>query len=161
MPYKGSRTTHKKNCMLGHLQKHKKMVSEMEVKLSDLKKELNDKQLEIDERIKEAEGIDARLKLVSVDINRKIGRMNHKGCILMDIQSEREHAFEATRKEKKKSVLPISACLEKKRKMNPSGESIPSRSKSIRRKGTMDVCMKIHGGTALNKDQSCLVCLTL
>ena len=43
MPYNGSRTTHKKNCLLGHLQKHKKMVSEMEVKLSDLKKELNDK----------------------------------------------------------------------------------------------------------------------
>ena len=38
MPYKGSRATHKKNCMLGQLQKHKKMVSEMEVKLSDLKK---------------------------------------------------------------------------------------------------------------------------
>ena len=35
--------------MLGQLQKHKKMVSEMEVKLNDLKKELNDKQLDIDQ----------------------------------------------------------------------------------------------------------------
>ena len=48
MPYKRSRATHKKNCMLGRLQKHKKMVSEMEAKLNYLKKELNDKQLEID-----------------------------------------------------------------------------------------------------------------
>ena len=79
MPYKGSRATHKKNCMLGQLQKHKKMVSEMEVKLSDLKKELNDKQLEIDQRIKEAEEIDARLKLVSADINRKKGNWTIKG----------------------------------------------------------------------------------
>ena len=152
MPYKGSRATHKKNCMLGQLQKHKKMVSEMEVKLSDLKKELNDKQLEIDQRIKEAEELDARLKLVSADINRKKRKLDHKRCILNDIQSETEHAFQAIRKEKRKSVLSISACLEKKRKMNPSGESIPSRSKSIRRKETMDACMKIHGGTALNKD---------
>ena len=65
--------------MLGQLQKHKKMVSEMEVKLSDLKKELNDKQLEIDQRIKEAEEIDARLKLVSADINRKKGNWTIKG----------------------------------------------------------------------------------
>ena len=55
------------------------MVSEMEVKLSDLKKELNDKQLEIDQRIKEAEEIDARLKLVSADINRKKGNWTIKG----------------------------------------------------------------------------------
>ena len=27
MPYKGSRATHKKNCMLGQLQKHKKKWS--------------------------------------------------------------------------------------------------------------------------------------
>ena len=79
MPYKGSRATHKKNCMLGQLQKHKKMVSEMEVKLSDLKKELNDKQLEIDQRIKEAEELDARLKLVSADINRKKRNWTIKG----------------------------------------------------------------------------------
>ena len=44
MPYKGSRKTHKKNYMVGQLQKHEKMVSEMEVKLNDLKKELDDKQ---------------------------------------------------------------------------------------------------------------------
>ena len=122
MPYKGSRATHKKNCMLGQLQKHKKMVSEMEAKLSDLKKELNDKQLEIDQRIKEAEEIVARLKPVSGDINQKKRKMGHKRCILKDIQSETEHAFQAIRKEKSKSVLSISACLEKKRKMNPSAE---------------------------------------
>ena len=130
--------------MLGQLQKHKKMVSEMEAKLSDLKKELNDKQLEIDQRIKEAEELDARLKLVSADINRKKRKLGHKRCILNDIQFEAEHAFQAIRKEKRKSVRSISACLEKKRKMNPSGEYIPSRSKSIRRKETMDACMKIH-----------------
>ena len=152
MPYKGSKATHQKNCMLGQLWKHKKIVSELEVKLSDLKKELNYKQLEIDQRIKETEEVDARLKLVSADINRKKRKMDHKRCILKDIQSETEHPFQAIRKEKRKSVLSISACLEKKRKPNPSGESIPSRSKSIRRKETMDACTKIHGDTALNKD---------
>ena len=60
------------------------MVSEMEVKLSNLKKELNDKQLKIDQRITEAEEIGARLKLFSADINRKKWRMDHKRCILKD-----------------------------------------------------------------------------
>ena len=78
--------------------------------------------------------------------------MDHKRCILKDIQSETEHAFQANRKEKMKSALSIPACLEKKKKNNPFGESIPSISKSIRRKEAMDACMKIHGGTALNKD---------
>ena len=55
----GNRATHKKDCMLGQLQKHKKMVSEMEVKLNDLKKELNDKQLDIDQKIKKVEEIDS------------------------------------------------------------------------------------------------------
>ena len=55
------------------------MVSEMEVKLSDLKKELNEKQLESDQRIKEAEEIDPRLKLVSADIKRKKGKWTIKG----------------------------------------------------------------------------------
>ena len=36
--------------------------------------------------------------------------------------------------------------------MNPSGESIPRRSKKTRKKKTMDACMKIHGGATLNKD---------
>ena len=96
-----------------------------------LKKELNDKQLETDQRTKEAEEIDARLKLVSTDINRKKRKMDHKRCTLKDIQSETDYGFEAIRKEKRKSVLSISACLEKKRKIDPSGESTPSRSKTI------------------------------
>ena len=58
------------------------MVSEMEVKLSDLKKELNDKQLEIDQKIKKAEEIDAMLMLVSADIKREKRKMDHKRCIL-------------------------------------------------------------------------------
>ena len=37
--------------------------------------------------------------------------------------------------------------------MNPSDESLPSRSEKIWRKETMDACMKIYGGTTLNKDQ--------
>ena len=65
--------------MLGHLQKHKNMVSEMEVKLNDLKKELNDKQLDIDQKIKKVEEIDARLKFVFADINRKKGKWTMKG----------------------------------------------------------------------------------
>ena len=36
--------------------------------------------------------------------------------------------------------------------MNPSDESLPSRSEKIRRKETMDACMKIYGGTTLNKE---------
>ena len=47
------------------------MVCKLEVKLSDLKKELNYKQLEIDQRIKETEEINARLKLVSADIKKE------------------------------------------------------------------------------------------
>ena len=78
--------------------------------------------------------------------------MDHKRCILRNVQPETDYAAQAIRKEKRKSVLSISACLEKKRKMNPSGESIPIRSKTIRRKETMDACMKIHGGTMFNKD---------
>ena len=78
------------------------------------------------------------MKLVSADINRKKMKTDHKRCILKNIQSETEYAFQAIRKEKRKSVLSISSCLEKKRKMNPSGESIPGRSKSIRRNETMD-----------------------
>ena len=65
MPYEESRKNHKKNYMVGQLQKHEKMVSEMEVKLNDLKKELNDKQWETDLTLKEAEEIYARLNLVS------------------------------------------------------------------------------------------------
>ena len=55
------------------------MVSEMEVKLNDLKKELNDKQLDIDQKIKKVEEIDARLKFVFADINRKKGKWTMKG----------------------------------------------------------------------------------
>ena len=55
--------------------------------------------------------------------------MDNKRCVLKDIQFETEHAFQAIRKEKRKSVLSMSACIEKKMKMNSSGESIPSRSK--------------------------------
>ena len=65
--------------MLGQLQKHKKMVSEMAVKLNDLKKELNDKQLDIDQKIKKVEEIDARLKFVFADINRKKQKWTIKG----------------------------------------------------------------------------------
>ena len=80
--------------------------------------------------------------------------MDHKRCILKDIESEIEHAFQAIKEVKRKSVLTISAYLEKKkRKMNPSGESKPSRWKWIRMKETKDTCMKIHGCTALNKDR--------
>ena len=78
--------------------------------------------------------------------------MDHKRCILKDIESEKEHAFQAIKEDKRKLVLSISAYLEKKRKMNPSGESKPSRWKWILMKETKDTCIKIHGGTALNKD---------
>ena len=78
--------------------------------------------------------------------------MDHKRCILKNIHSETDYAAQAIRKEKRKSVLSISACLEKKRKMNPSGESVPSRLKTVLRKRSKDASMKIHGGTTLNKD---------
>ena len=45
MLYKESMATHKRNCMLGQLEILKEMANEMEVKLSDLKKVLNNKQL--------------------------------------------------------------------------------------------------------------------
>ena len=78
--------------------------------------------------------------------------MDHKRRTLKDIESETEHPFQAIKEEKRKSVLSISACIEKKWKMNPSGESIPSRSKSIEMKETKNVCIKTHGSTALNED---------
>ena len=74
--------TRKAVCLVSY--KSKKMVSELEVKLSDLKKELNDKQLEIDHRITKAEEIGARLKLLSADINRKNRKIDHERCILKD-----------------------------------------------------------------------------
>ena len=55
-------------------------------------------------------------------------------------------------KRKEDQFFSISACLEKKRKLSPSSESTPSRSKTIRRKETMTACMKIHGGTVLKKE---------
>ena len=53
---------------------------------------------------------------------------------------------------KRKSVFSISGCLEKKRKLSPSSESTPSRSKTIKRKKTTTACMKIHGDTVLKKE---------
>ena len=65
--------------------------------------------------------------------------MDHKRRTLKDVESETEHPFQAIKEEKRKSV-------------NPSGESMPSRSKSIGMKETKDVCMKTHGSTALNEN---------
>ena len=52
--------------------------------------------------MKETEKIDARLKLVSADINRKTRKMDHKRRTLKDIESETEHAFQAIKEEKRK-----------------------------------------------------------
>ena len=57
--------------------------------------------------MKETEKIDARLKLVSADINRKKRKMDHKRCILKDIPSEIEHAFQAIRKRKESQSFPF------------------------------------------------------
>ena len=54
---------------------------------------------------------------------------------------------------REKKISPFHFCMFRKgRKVNPSGESVPSGSKTIRRKETMDACIKTHGGTMLNKD---------
>ena len=124
MPCKGSRAIHKKNSVLGHFQRDKKLLNNMEIKINELEKVLKDKQLRFDQKIK----------------------FDHKKSILDDLQSATDNTLAKIRKEKRKSVFSISACL------GPSSESTPSHSKTIRRKETMTVCMKIHGGTVLKKE---------
>ena len=45
----------------------------------------------------------------------------------------------------------MSVCAAKKRKLNPTNRNLPIRSKTIRRKQTMDSSMAIHEGTIFNK----------
>lgn len=107
--------------------------------------------MKFDQKIKETEEIDAKLKIVSADITNKKWKFDHKKSILDDPQSATENAFAIIRKEERKSVFSISACLEKKRKLSLSSELTLSCSKTIRRKETMTACMKI-GGTVLKKE---------
>ena len=107
--------------------------------------------MKFNQKIKETEEIDAKLKIVSVGITNKKRKFDHKKSILDDPQSPTENAFATIRKEERKSVFRISACLEKKRRLSLSSESTPSCSKTIRRKETMTACMKI-GGTVLKKE---------
>lgn len=97
--------------------------------------------MKFNQKIKETEEIDAKLKIVSVGITNKKRKFDHKKSILDDPQSATENAFATIRKEERKSVFRISACLEKKRRLT----------QTIRRKETMTACMKI-GGTVLKKE---------
>ena len=56
----------------------------MEIK-NELGKELRDKQLGYNQKIKEAKEIDAKLKIISADINNKKRRFGHKKSILDDL----------------------------------------------------------------------------
>ena len=56
----------------------------MEIK-NELGKELKDKQLGYNHKIKEAKEIDAKLKIISTDINDKKRRFGHKKSILDDL----------------------------------------------------------------------------
>ena len=108
--------------------------------------------MRFDQKIKEAEEIDAKLKIVSADINNKKQKFDHQKSILDDLQSATDNAFGTIRKVKRKSIFSISFCLEKKQKLSPSSKSKPSCSKTRGRKETMTACMKIHGGTVLKKE---------
>ena len=57
--------------MLGQFQRNKKPLNNMEIKINELEKELKYKQLRFDQKIKEAEEIDAKLNVVSADTNTK------------------------------------------------------------------------------------------
>ena len=57
--------------MLGQFQRNKKPLKNMEIKINELEKELKYKQLRFDQKIKEAEEIDAKLNVVSADTNTK------------------------------------------------------------------------------------------
>ena len=98
--------------MLGQFQRNKKLLNNVEIKINELKKELKDKQLWFDHKVKEAEEIDTKLKIVSADINNKNSKFDHKKSILDDLQSAAYNAS-ATIKKEKKSVFSISAFLEK------------------------------------------------
>ena len=51
MPYKGSRTIHKKNSMLDQFHGNKKLWNNMKIKITELEKELKDKQLEFNVKV--------------------------------------------------------------------------------------------------------------
>ena len=51
--------------MLGQIQRNKKLLNNMEMKMNKVVTELKDKQLQFDQKIKEAEEIDKKLKIVS------------------------------------------------------------------------------------------------
>ena len=83
--------------------------------MNKLVTELKDKQLQFDQKIKEAEDIDKKLKIVSADIicwHNKKQNFDHKKIILDDFQSAGENNFATIRKENRKLVFSISACLE-------------------------------------------------
>ena len=54
--------------MLGQIQRNKELLNNMEMKMNKVVTELKDKQLQFDQKIKEAEEIDKKLKIVSADI---------------------------------------------------------------------------------------------
>ena len=76
--------------------------------MNKLVTELKDKQLQFDQKIKEAEEIDKKLKIVSADIicwHNKKQNFEHKKIILDDFQSAGENNFATIRKENRKLFL--------------------------------------------------------
>ena len=61
----------------------------------------------MDQRIKEAEETDARLKLVSADINRKKRKLDHKSCILRIFSLKQNMLFKQSGKRKENQSFPF------------------------------------------------------
>ena len=61
--------------------------------------------MRFDQKIKEAEEIDAKLKIVSADINNKKQKFDHQKSILDDLQSATDNAFGTIRKVKRNLFL--------------------------------------------------------
>ena len=165
MSPKGSKELNKKNGFLGQFQKIKKQISKMEVmileqepelkntgnQIKEIMNEINLRKNEFNQRKIEMESLNKKIKIISQEINDKNRKLAHKNLVLSDVVGETNPCISKISNLKKKSAFEISVCAAKKRKLNPTNRKLPIRSKTIRRKQTMDSSMAIHGGQYLIK----------
>ena len=97
------------------------------------------------------ESLNKKIKIISQEINNKKKKLADKNLILSDFVGEINSLISKINNLKKKSAFEISVCATKKCKLNPTNRKLPIKSKTIRRKQTMDSSMAIRGVTVFNK----------
>ena len=122
-----------------------------ENQIKEIMNEINLRKNQFNQRKIEMESLNKKIKIVSQEINKKKRKLAHRNVILSDVVGETNSCISEINNLKKKSAFEISVCAAKKRKLNPTNRKLPIRSKTIRRKQTMDSSMTIHGGTVFNK----------